>query len=165
MKEFLGHRPEQILEPDRHIGGGGVQSGASGSSLGHGARSFVVGADEQMAALLLAWKERRVLHVERVESALRKKGCVLFVRGGLEGIAEEIEGDIRVERGGTGSAAETLIWQPSPAGAVVGKGEVRGPREVHCPVLVERPDVWVARSARVMDWTRLGTTTWRGAKC
>ena len=58
-----------------------------------------------MAALLLARKERRVLHVERVESALRKKGCVLFVCGGLERIAEEVEGDIRVERGGTGSAA------------------------------------------------------------
>lgn len=101
---------EQILEPDRHIGGGRVQSGASGCGLGLGACSFVVGAGEQMAALFLAWKERRVLHVEWVEGALRKKGCVLFVCGGLEGIAEEVEGDIRVEGGGTGSAAETLVW-------------------------------------------------------
>ena len=128
--------PEQILEPDRHIGCGGVQSGASGSGLGHGAWSFVVGAEEQMAALLLVRKERRVLHVERVESALRKQGCVLFVCGGLESIAEEVEGDVGVERGGTGSAAETLVRQPSPAGAIVGKGEVRGPREVQCRVLV-----------------------------
>ena len=80
-----------------------------------------------MAALLLAWKERRVLHVERVESALRKKGCVLFVRGGLKGIAEEVEGDIRVERGSTGSATETLVWQPSPAGPIVREREVRDP--------------------------------------
>ena len=97
--------PEQILEPDRHIGCSGVKSRASGSGLCHGACSFVVGADEQMAALLLARKERRVLHVERVESALRKQGCVLLVCGGLEGIAEEVEGDIGVERGGAGSAA------------------------------------------------------------
>lgn len=117
--------PEQILEPDRHIGGGGVQSGASGSGLGHGACFFVVGTGEQMAALLLAWKERRVLHVERAECALRKKGCVLFVASSLEGIAEEVVGDIRVERSGTGSAAETQVWQPSPAGAIVREGEVR----------------------------------------
>ncbi len=93
-----------------------------------------MGADEQMAALLLAWKERRVLHVERVESALCKKGCILFVSGGLKRIAEEIEGDIRVERGGTRGATETLIWQPSPAGAIVREGEVGGPREAQCPV-------------------------------
>jgi hypothetical protein len=86
-----------------------------------------VGADEQVAALLLAWKESRVLHVERVKSALRKKSCVLFVCSGLERIAEEVEGDIRVEGGCTGSAAETLVWQPSPAGAIVREGEVRGP--------------------------------------
>lgn len=115
------------MEPDRHIDGGGVQSGASGSGLGHGACSLVVGTDEQMAALLLAWKERRVLHVERIESALRKKGRVLLVCGGLEGIAEEVEGDIRVECGGTGSAAETLVWEPSPAGAIVREGKVRSP--------------------------------------
>ena len=71
--------PEQISKPDRHIGRGGVQPRTSGSGLGHGTCSFIVGADEQMAALILAWKERRVLHVERIESALRKKGRVLFV--------------------------------------------------------------------------------------
>ena len=122
--------PKQISEPDRHIGGGRVQSGASGGGLGHSACSFVVGTDQQMAALLLAWKERRVLHVERAECALRKKGCVLFVRGSLESIAEEVECDIRVERSGPGSAAETLVWQPSPAGAIVRKGEVR--RSARC---------------------------------
>jgi hypothetical protein len=127
VREFLGHRSEQILEPDRHIGGRGVQSGASGSGFSHGAGSFVVGADEQTAALLLAWKECRVLHAKRVESALRKKGRILLVCGGLEGIAEEVEGDIRVEGGGTGSAAKTLVWQPSPAGAIVREGEARVP--------------------------------------
>ncbi len=45
--------------------------------------------------------------------------------GGLEGVAEEVEGNIRVEGGGTGSAVETLVWQPVPAVAVVGEGEVR----------------------------------------
>ena len=68
-----------------------------------------------------------LLHVKWVERALRKKRRILFVCGRLEGIAEEVEGNIRVEGGGTGSAAETLVWQPSPAGAIVGEGEVRGP--------------------------------------
>ena len=63
-----------------------------------------------MAALLRAWKECRVLHVERIESALGKESCVLFVGGGLEGIAEEVEGDIRVKSGRTRSAAESLVW-------------------------------------------------------
>jgi hypothetical protein len=80
-----------------------------------------------MAALLVTWKERCVLHVERVESALCKQGCILFVGRRLESIAEEIEGDIRVESGGTGNPAETLVWQPSPASAVVRESEVRDP--------------------------------------
>jgi hypothetical protein len=65
--------------------------------------------------------------VERVESAFGKKGCVLFVCRDLESIAEEVEGDIRVDGGGTGSAAETLVSQPSPASAIVREGEVRDP--------------------------------------
>src|SRR5260370_16561475 len=93
-----------------------------------------------MSALLSVGKERRVLHMERVESALGKKCRVLLVCSGLEGIAEEIERHIRVEGGGTGSAAETLVLQPAPAGAVVGEGEVRRiggsvsqfPRETGC---------------------------------
>ena len=80
-----------------------------------------------MAALLYAREVRRVLHMEWVESALRKQGCILFMGRGLECIAEEIEGDIRVEGGGTGSPAETLVWQPSPASAVVRESEVRDP--------------------------------------
>ncbi|MCU1248272.1 MAG: hypothetical protein JWQ49_1301 [Edaphobacter sp.] len=84
-----------------------------------------MGADQQMSALLRVGKERRVLHMERVESAIGKKCGVLLVCSGLEGIAEEIERHIRVEGGGTGSAAETLVFQPAPAGAVVGEGEVR----------------------------------------
>ena len=83
-----------------------------------------MGADQQMFALLSIGKERRVLHMERVESALGKKCGVLLVCSRLEGIAEEIERHIRVEGGGAGSAAETLVLQPAPPGAVVGEGEV-----------------------------------------
>jgi hypothetical protein len=132
--------PEQVLEPDRHIGCGGVEAGASGGGLGGDAGSIRVGADQQMSALLSVGKERRVLHMQRVECALGKKCGVLLVCSGLEGIAEEIERHIRVEGGGTGSAAETLVLQPAPAGAVVGEGEVRRigrsvsqfPRETGC---------------------------------
>jgi hypothetical protein len=49
------------------------------------------------------------------------------VGGGLESVTEEIEGDIRVESGGAGSPAETLVWQPSPASAIVREGEMRDP--------------------------------------
>src|ERR1700733_4037368 len=78
-----------------------------------------------MSTLLSIGKERRVMHLERVERTLGKKRGVLLLSSGLEGIAKEIESHIRVERGGTGSAAETLVGQPAPAGAVVGEGEVR----------------------------------------
>src|SRR5437764_14250583 len=63
--------------------------------------------------------------MERVESTLGKKCGVLLVCSGLEGIAKEIERHIRIEGGGAGSAAETLVLQPAPPGAVVGEGEVR----------------------------------------
>jgi hypothetical protein len=116
---------EQVLEPDRHIGRGGVEAGASGGGLGEGAGSFIAGADKELAALRSVGEERGVAHVKRVESPLRKKGCVWLMCGGLEGVAEEVEGDIRVESGGAGSAAETLVRQPAPAGAVVGEGEMR----------------------------------------
>ena len=119
---------EQVLEPDRHIGRGGVEAGASGSGLGEGAGSFVAGADKELAALRSVGEEGGVAHVKRVESPLREKGCVWLVGGGLEGVAEEVEGDIRVESGGAGSAAETLVRQPAPASAVVGEGEMRRPR-------------------------------------
>jgi len=62
--------------------------------------------------------------VKRVESALRKKSCILPVRSGLKGVAEEIEGNVRVDGSGTWSAAEALIRQPAPASAIVGKGEM-----------------------------------------
>ena len=75
--------PNEVLEPDRHIGRGGVETGTSGCGLGGGAGSFVVCADEQTAALRSSGKECRVVHVEWVESALSKKGRVLLVRGGL----------------------------------------------------------------------------------
>ena len=81
--------PEQVLEPDRHIGCGGVEAGASGGGFGGGAGSLVVGADEQMAALLGVGEEGRVLHMERVEGALGEECGVWLVGGGLEGIAEE----------------------------------------------------------------------------
>ena len=99
-----------------------------------------MGADQQLSALLSVGKERRVLHLERVESAVGKKCRVLLVCSGLEGIAQEIERHIRVERGATRNAAETLVLQPAPAGTVVGEGEVRRvgrrisqlPRETGC---------------------------------
>lgn len=75
--------PDEVLEPDRHIGRGGVEAGAPGGGLGGGAGSFVVRADKQTAALRCIGKERRVVHVEWVESAFSKKGRVLLVRGGL----------------------------------------------------------------------------------
>jgi hypothetical protein len=118
---------EQVLKPDRHIGRGGVEAGTPSGGLSGGAGPFVAGADEKMAALLSIGKESRVPHVERAESALGKKGGVLLVRGGLEGVAEEVESKIRVDGGATGSAAETLVWQPAPAGAIVGEGEGRRP--------------------------------------
>jgi hypothetical protein len=65
------------------------------------------------------------VHAEWVQSALSKKGSELLVRGGLKGVAEEVEGNIRVEGGDSRSAAKTLVWQPAPPGAVVGEGEVR----------------------------------------
>jgi hypothetical protein len=46
------------------------------------------------------------------------------VCGGLKGVAKKIECNIRVEGGGAGGAMETLVWQPVPAGAVIGEGEV-----------------------------------------
>jgi len=78
-----------------------------------------------MVALRSVGKERCVVHPERIESALSKKGCILLVRGGLQRITEQIERNIRVKGGSTGSAAETLVWQPSPARAVVREGKVR----------------------------------------
>jgi hypothetical protein len=47
--------------------------------------------------------------VQRVQTAFSKKSCVLLVGGGLESVAEEIEGNVRVKGGDTGSVAETLI--------------------------------------------------------
>ena len=44
--------PEQVLEPDRHIGCGGVEAGTSGGGPGGDARSVLVGADQQLSALL-----------------------------------------------------------------------------------------------------------------
>src|ERR1700744_4714009 len=79
-----------------------------------------------MSTLLSIGKERRVMHLERVERTLGKKCGVLLLSSGLESIAKEIERHIRVERDGTGSAAETLVWQPAPASAVIGEGEGRG---------------------------------------
>ena len=79
-------------------------------------------------------EEGGVAHVERVEGALGEERGVLLVRGGLEGVAEEIEGDVGVERGGAGSGAEALVGQPVPAGAVVGEGEVRRCRAERCRV-------------------------------
>src|ERR1700721_1333776 len=78
-----------------------------------------------MCPLVSLGKERRVMHLERVERTLGKKRGVLLLSSGLEGIAKEIESHIRVEVVGAGSAAETLVGQPAPAGAVVGEGEVR----------------------------------------
>src|ERR1700738_1988959 len=78
-----------------------------------------------MAGCLTVGGECCVPHVERVESAFGKKGCVRLMRCGLQGVTEEIEGNIRVESGGAGSTAEALVWQPTPADAVIGKGEVR----------------------------------------
>ena len=85
---------EEVLEPDRHVGCGGVEAGASGGGLGGGAGSFIVDADQQVAALLGGGEEGCVLHVERVEGALGQQRGVLLVRGGLERIAEEVEGDV-----------------------------------------------------------------------
>jgi hypothetical protein len=116
---------EQVLEPNRHVSRGGVEARAACGSVGVGTRAFVAGADEQTATLRSIGKERRVVHVERIESAFSQKGCILLVRCGLESVAEKIEGNIRVEGGGAGSAAKTLIWQPAPASAVVREGEVR----------------------------------------
>ena len=65
-----------------------------------------------MMALRSVGKERCVVHVQRVQSALSKKGCILLVRGGLQRITEQIERNIRVKGSSTGSAAETLVWQP-----------------------------------------------------
>jgi hypothetical protein len=90
-------RLEQVLEPDRHIGRGGVEAGASNSGLGGGAGSFLAGADEQMTALRSVGKERCVVHVKWIESALSKKGCILLVRGRLEGVAEQVKGNVRIE--------------------------------------------------------------------
>src|SRR5271156_6134236 len=81
-------RPEQIFEPDRHIGCSGVEAGASGSGLGGDAGAVIMDANQQVPALLSVGKERRVLHVERVESAFGKKRCVLLVCSGVESIAE-----------------------------------------------------------------------------
>ena len=86
---------------------------------------MLAGAGEQMTALRRVGKERCVVHVKRVESALSKKGCILLVRGRLEGVAEEVKGNVRVEGSSTGNAPEALVRQPAPAGAVVGEGEVR----------------------------------------
>ena len=118
---------EQVLKPDRHIGRGGIKAGTPSGGLSRGAGPFIVGTAEQMAALLSVGKESRVLHMKRVESALGKKGWVLLLCGGLEGVAEEVESKIRVDGDATGSAAETLVLQPAPAGAIVGEGEVRRP--------------------------------------
>ena len=122
-----GARPEQVLEPDRHVGGRGVESGASSGGLGDGAGAFVEGADKQAAALVSVGKKGRALHAERVEGALGKQGRVLLVRSGLKRVAEQVECDIRIDGGSAGSAEETLVRQPAPASAVVGEGEVRRP--------------------------------------
>ena len=78
-----------------------------------------------MAALRSVREERGVAHAERVESLLSEKRSVLFVSCRLKSVAEEVEGDVRVECGGAGRAAETLVGEPAPAGGVVGEGEVR----------------------------------------
>ena len=93
-RETLVAAPNQVLKPDRHIGRGGAEAGTPSRRLGDAAGSLVMGALEQIFTLFCAGKVRRVLHVQRVESALRKKSCVWLVSGGLERIAEEIEGDI-----------------------------------------------------------------------
>ena len=45
--------------------------------------------------------------------------------GGLKGVAEKVEGNVRVDGSAAWSAAEALIRQPTPASSVVGKGEMR----------------------------------------
>jgi hypothetical protein len=160
-------RPEQVLEPDRHIRCGRVEAGASGSGLGGDAGSVIMGADQQMFALLSVRKERRVPHLKRVESTLGKKSRILLVCSRMESIAEEIERHIRVERRGTGSAAETLVWQPAPAGAVVGEGEVRRiarsvsqfPRETRCVCRYVGERDWADAFRTVLSATSLVRTS------
>lgn len=55
-----------------------------------------------------------------------KQCCVGLAGCGFEGIAEEIEADVRIERGGAWSGDQLLFGEPFPSKSVVGKGEMRG---------------------------------------
>ena len=100
----------------------------------------------RLAALLGGGEEGGVGHMERIEGAFGEKRGIWPVGGGLEGVAEEIEPDVGVESGGSGSSAEMLVGQPAPAGAAVGEGEVRRAASGALPSSRGRPEVWVARS-------------------
>lgn len=119
---------KQVLEPDRDICRSGVETGTAGGGFGDAARSLIVSANEKLAALLSVWKERCALHVERVQSALCKDGCILFMCRRLESVAKKVISDVGVEGGSAGNASEMLIGKPTPACGVVGESEVRNQR-------------------------------------
>lgn len=61
---------DQVLEPDCHVSGGGIEARASGGVLSGSAGSFVPIADKQTRALCSIGKERCLAHMERIEGAL-----------------------------------------------------------------------------------------------
>ena len=123
---------EKILEPEGHVGGGGVDACAGDGVLGVGAGAFVVRALKEAVALRGIGCEAGFGHAKGRGGALGEEGGVGLAGGLLESVAEEIEADVGVEGLGAGRIAEALRAQPVPAVGVAGKGEVRGVFSARC---------------------------------
>ena len=118
-------RVQQILEQLDHVRGSGVDTAAGARGQRFRARAFFFYRLHEAGALLFAGHESCIPHVQRLQKGFMQKLSVAFAGSGGEGIAKEIEADVRVKRSGSRVGGEFLLWQPGPASGVVGECKVR----------------------------------------